>query len=192
MTVVLRPPQQFDPIDSIPLLGALGAALTLSSRYGIMAQLRWPNDVVFQERKLGGALAESKFRGNTLEYVLLGLGLNVNFHSSLITTGAVRSITTLDILGSDIDRAEVISHILLELEQLYEQVRSGEFSKVLATLRENESSRGNRLTVQFGSETLTGVFEDFETLTTVRIREDSGHVRKIETSSVIVAEYLDV
>jgi BirA family biotin operon repressor/biotin-[acetyl-CoA-carboxylase] ligase len=192
MTVVLRPPCQFDPIDSLPLLGALGTALALSSRYGIMAQVRWPNDVMFREGKLGGTLAESKFRGNTLECVLLGLGLNVNFQSGLIAAGAMRSITTRDILGSDIDRAEVISHILLELEQLYEQVRLGESSKVLATLRQNESSRGRRLTVQFGRETVTGVFEGFQTLTMVCIREDDGRVRKIETSSVILAEYLDV
>ena len=191
MTVVLRPPQHFEPLDSLPLLGALGAALTLSSKFGIMAQVRWPNDVMFLERKLGGALAESKFRGNTLECVLLGLGINVNFHSRLIAADAVRAITTLDILGYDIDRAEAISHILFELEQLYEHVRLGEFSKVLEALRRNETSRGKRLTLQFGSETLTGVFEDYETLTRVRIRDDGGRVRKIETSSVIIAEYLD-
>lgn len=191
MTVVLRPPQRFGQLESLPLLGALCATLTLSSKFGIMAQVRWPNDVMFLDRKLGGTLVESKFRGNTLECVLLGLGLNANFHSRLIATDAVRATTTLDILGHDIDRAEAISHILLELEQLYEHARLGEFSAILEPLRRNESSRGKRLTVQFGSQTLTGVFEDYETLTTVRIREDGGQVRKIETSSVIVAEYLD-
>ena len=191
MTVILRPPQQFEPIDSLPLLGALSAALTLSSRYGIMAQVRWPNDVIFRERKLGGALAESKFRGNTLECVLLGLGLNVNFHRKLIAAGAQRAITTLDILGSEIDRAEVISHILLELEQLYEDVRVGELAKALESLRRNGESQGKRLRVQFGGERVTGVFEDYETLTIVRIREDGGRIRKIETSSVILAEYLE-
>ena len=129
---------------------------------------------MFQERKLGGTLAESKFKGNTLECVLLGLGLNVNFHSKLIAADAVRATTTLDILGSDIDRAEAISYILFELEQLYEYVRLGEFSKVLESLRRNESSQWKRLTVQFGGETLTGVFEDYETLTTVRIRDDGA------------------
>ncbi len=192
MTVILRPPKNFEPLDSLPLLGALGAALTLSSKFGIMAQVRWPNDVMYLERKLGGTIAESKFTGNKLEWVLLGLGLNVNFHSKLIATGAIRSISTLDILGSHIDRAEVIANILLRLEQLYEHVRLGELSKVSESLRRNESSRGRRVTVQFGSETLTGVFEDYETLTTVRVREDGGRVRKIETGSVIGVEYLDV
>ena len=192
MTVILRPPQEFNPINSLPLLGALGAARTLSSKYGIIAKVRWPNDVMYLERKLGGTLAESKLRGNTLVCVMLGLGLNVNFHSETIMAGATRAITTLDILGSNIDRAEMISNILFEVEQLYEQVRLGEVSRALGSLRQNESSSEKRLRVQFGSETVTGVFEDFETLTQVRIREEGGRVRRIETSSVNVVEYLDV
>jgi len=95
-------------------------------------------------------------------------------------------------LGSNIDRAEVISNILLEVEQLYEQVRLGEVSRALDSLRQNESSRKKRVRIQFGSETVTGIFEDFETLTKVRIREEGGRVRRIETSSVNVVEYLDV
>jgi len=191
MTIILRPTQQFDPINSLPLLGALGTALTLSSEYGIGAKVRWPNDVMYLNHKLGGTLAESKFTGNTLQYVMLGLGLNVNFHNRLIVAGAARSTTILDILGSNIDRAKAISNILLEVEQLYEQVRSGEHEKVLGVLKQNESSKDKRLKIQIGNETVNGVFAKFETLTKVRIREDEGRIRSIDTSSVNLVEYLD-
>lgn len=72
-TVVLRPPV---PVREAPLLtlgAAAGMALALDVR------VKWPNDLVDEEgRKLGGILAELETRGERVDFVLLGVGLNVN------------------------------------------------------------------------------------------------------------------
>lgn len=190
MTTVLRPPSHFEPLDGLPMIGALAVALTLHTRYDIKTLVRWPNDVTFRGRKLAGTLVEAKFSGNAPIYALLGLGLNANFHTKLIAGDVESAITVLDILGSDIDRAGLISSILLETEHLYDQVRSGRSSQTLELLKQNELSRGNRVTIQLESGRLAGIFDDYETLTKVRVLEDEGGVRKIETSSVISVEYL--
>ncbi len=73
MSVVLRPPV---PLAEAPLL-TLGAAAGLAVAFGLL--VKWPNDLVTREgRKVGGILAELETRGEGIDFVILGLGLNVN------------------------------------------------------------------------------------------------------------------
>jgi BirA family biotin operon repressor/biotin-[acetyl-CoA-carboxylase] ligase len=112
MSIILRPRAQFEHLDGLPLTGALAVALTLSSKFGVKAKVRWPNDVVFQGHKLAGTLVEAKLRGNTPRYALLGLGLNANFPGALLASEVEDATTLFDILGSPVDREELISQIL--------------------------------------------------------------------------------
>jgi len=187
MTTILRPSPDFRSLDGLPLIGALAVALTLSSKYGINALVRWPNDVTFQGRKLAGTLVEAKFLGNTVTSALLGIGLNANFHAKTIEIE--NATTVLDILGSSVDRAELVSSILLTLERLYDDASSGSSKQILDKLKQNEASRGKRVVVQIESGRLEGILEDYETLTKVRILEDGGTTRSIETSAAISVGY---
>jgi len=74
--------------------------------------------------KLAGTSVEAKFEGNTPAYALLGLGLNANFHTKLIAREVESAISVLDILGSPVDRADLISSLLLETEELYDRANS--------------------------------------------------------------------
>jgi BirA family biotin operon repressor/biotin-[acetyl-CoA-carboxylase] ligase len=71
LTVILRPDI---PAREAPLL-SLGAAAELAGLLG--CRVKWPNDLVWNGKKLGGILGEAEFCGDRLRYVLLGLGLNV-------------------------------------------------------------------------------------------------------------------
>jgi len=73
LSIVLRPPV---PLREAPLL-TLGAAAGLAEVFDV--RVKWPNDLVDGDgRKLGGLLGELEARGDRVDYVILGLGLNVN------------------------------------------------------------------------------------------------------------------
>ncbi len=63
-------------------LTSLGAsaliAELLRDKYGIKVELKWPNDLIAHKKKLGGILVESKFTGNRLKYMIIGIGINTN------------------------------------------------------------------------------------------------------------------
>jgi BirA family biotin operon repressor/biotin-[acetyl-CoA-carboxylase] ligase len=191
MTTILRPPQNVTPLDGLPLIGALAVCLALSERCSIKPKVRWPNDVMLDHFKLAGILVEAKIAGNAPAYVLLGLGLNANFHASLVRRSAENATTVLDALGSPVDRAKLISSILFETELLYDQMNSGGSSPILQLLRQNESSRGVSVVVRLENGKLEGIFDDYETLTKVRVREYDGNIRSFETSSGISVQYPD-
>jgi len=77
-TVVLRP--QIPPVLS-PLLNfsaAVALVQTLNERFRLNAQVKWPNDILISERKIAGILSEMEAEGDLVNYVNIGIGINVN------------------------------------------------------------------------------------------------------------------
>ncbi len=189
MTVLLRPPNFFDALNGLPLIGALAIAKSVSSTLGVNSRVRWPNDVVVNNRKLAGVLAETKITGNRIEYVLLGMGINANFDPSLLQEIDSASTSLLGLLGSPVDREALVCSLLMEAEQLYELVSSNRDDEVMKTLRELECSRGRHVKIKTEGGIIMGVLEDYDSVTRVRIRIGLGSYKLIETSSVIKVDY---
>ena len=76
LSVVLRPASA--KLSLLPLAAGLAVREAVERSHGLSARLRWPNDIVWEGKKLGGILCESGFLGNRPEYAILGVGLNVD------------------------------------------------------------------------------------------------------------------
>ncbi|MBN1541988.1 biotin--[acetyl-CoA-carboxylase] ligase [candidate division KSB1 bacterium] len=76
-SLLLRPQVGADFLPIFTLLTSLAAAQAIENLCGLEIQIKWPNDLVCHNKKLGGILTESSFQGNRLQYVVIGLGINV-------------------------------------------------------------------------------------------------------------------
>lgn len=190
MTVLLRPPLTLDPLNALPLIAALAAAKTLNSSLGVKARVRWPNDIFVGGRKLAGVLAETKFKGNQVEYALLGVGINANFHSTTLGELSSKATSIEDLLGSPVDREAVIALLLMEIENVYE-LASSNLNGAKVLLQELDCSRGRKVRIKVQGEEISGIMDGYESLTSVRIRTVAGTYRQVETSSVVGVEYPD-
>lgn len=76
VSFLLRPAST--DITVLPLAAGLAARDAVESSHGLSARLRWPNDILFDGRKLGGVLCESSITGGRPEFAILGIGLDVN------------------------------------------------------------------------------------------------------------------
>lgn len=192
MTVLLRPPFIPNPWNSLPLVGALAIARSLHSgpNLTVKAKVRWPNDIVVDNRKLGGVLVEARSKGNQVNHALVGMGINANF--PIRSLGKVRgtSTTLLELLGSEIPRENLICSILSEMEHLNELLLAQETGSLLNLLRGSECSRGSKLRIRQQENEMIGIFDDYETLTKVRIVFPDGDFKILDTGLVDSAEYL--
>lgn len=189
MSVVLRP-QSSMALGSLPILSALATVQAINSIHPIRTLVRWPNDVVLNDRKLAGSLVETKLAGETPQYAVVGLGVNVNFPSSLLVdTGNATTIS--ESVGHSVDTVPLVSRILFEFECSYENVEKGRSQIVLDSLRRNDFSKGRRLVVELQGERVRGIFQDHLTLTTALILDDQNASKEIETSAAVSVEYLD-
>ena len=76
ISILLRPPRP--EISLLTLSAGLAVAEALWDVFGVKVCLKWPNDLLWEGKKLGGILSESSFIGNQLNYVVVGIGLNIN------------------------------------------------------------------------------------------------------------------
>lgn len=115
----LGPEKQFLLNKSLSI--AINDALTDIIGEGI--KIKWPNDIYFNEDKLGGILIENILRGNVWKYSAVGIGININ---QIHFPSDIKNVTSLrKILHRNYDINEVLNVLCTPIEQRYLQLRSG-------------------------------------------------------------------
>lgn len=119
-SLLLRPDIQPDKAPQITLLMALAVTRTIREACGLHAQIKWPNDVVVNRKKVCGILTEMNASGGRIDYVIVGTGINVN--QDLIPEELAVSATSLCLeKGHRFSKEELLNRILFEFEQYYER-----------------------------------------------------------------------
>jgi BirA family transcriptional regulator, biotin operon repressor / biotin---[acetyl-CoA-carboxylase] ligase len=90
-SVILRPGRS--DIALVPAVAGVAAADAVRAAAGITARLKWPNDIAWRGKKLGGILCESSFHGGEVSFVVVGIGLNVK-HGPADFPAAIRPTAT--------------------------------------------------------------------------------------------------
>ena len=186
MTLILRPPITL-PIEAIPLVGALSVARSLHSQLGIDSRVRWPNDVVVNGSKIAGLIAEGHQQGNSLEFVLLGIGVNANFQSNKLRDKEIDAVTLLDFNERPVDSSRLVCAILLELEGLLALAGSNP-ARLLDFLRSRDYSRGKTIKVTMEARTIEGVFVGYDSVDSAVV-DSKGELIIVPTASAILVEY---
>ncbi|HET7656681.1 MAG TPA: biotin--[acetyl-CoA-carboxylase] ligase [Bacillales bacterium] len=134
MSLLLRPnipPQQ---APQLTLLTAVGVVKGIRAATDVECDIKWPNDILVNGKKLVGILTELQADPDRVHSVIVGIGINANVKETDFPD-EIRSIaTSLQIeAGKEINRAELLQHILLQIEKLYiDYLREGfRFVKLL-------------------------------------------------------------
>src|SRR5262249_7148114 len=110
LSAVLRPP--LPPHEAPPLTLAAAVAVCDALRgLGADARIKWPNDVVIDDRKVAGILTESSTRGGGLDAVVIGIGVNVNWTELAPELAATATSVALAV-GRPVDRERLCADLL--------------------------------------------------------------------------------
>lgn len=120
MSLLLRP--EFQPVKApmLTLVMALAVARALRERTGVDVQIKWPNDLVVQGRKICGILTEMSTEMTWINYVVIGIGINVNqneFPEELKDCASSLKMET----GRRFRRSHLIAAVMEHFEMYYEQ-----------------------------------------------------------------------
>jgi BirA family biotin operon repressor/biotin-[acetyl-CoA-carboxylase] ligase len=132
LSVVLRPPLHPSQATSTMQMAALAVASTLRELVGAAISaplptvtLKWPNDVLLNEKKCAGILVETGVEGDTLAFAILGIGINVNFSMHEYPVLAPFSTTVADELGHTVDKEALEHGLLARLDASYARMCQG-------------------------------------------------------------------
>src|ERR1700744_3789849 len=112
--------QQFDLIRTI----SISVFDTLRPLLGHQLKIKWPNDVYYGDKKLGGMLIENILSGNTIKHSIVGIGLNVN--QEHFPDGASNATSVKQILQRDEDLRNLLAHICNNIEANYLKLKTGD------------------------------------------------------------------
>ena len=172
-SIVLRPtPEERPYLTRIVGLAALAVAVSLR-KHGADAQIKWPNDVLIQNRKVCGILIESVWSGEDIDCVVIGIGVNVLEGSVPPEEMLLFPATSLEAeLGQSLDRVQILHDILVSLIELRPHLGTEEFLKQWENLL---ALRGE--TVQVETEKapqVTGQISGLDSDGSLKIRNEHG------------------
>ena len=129
-SVILRPKQR--DISLLPLLAGVACAEAVRGATGLEVGLKWPNDIVWRKKKLGGILCESAFLGDTVVYAILGLGLNLSQKRSDFPDELRPGATSLRlVLKKETDRAALERVLWQSLDRWYGLFNQGKIEEMI-------------------------------------------------------------
>lgn len=117
-SILLRPQIEPDKAPMLTLIMAHSVAKAVKSQENLETQIKWPNDLILAQKKICGILTEMNLTGQNIDYVVVGVGINVNvteFPEELCDKATSLYIET----GKKVERKELISSILKEFDRQY-------------------------------------------------------------------------
>ena len=157
-SVILRPEISTQQNGLLSL--AVGVAVAEAvEKFGLTPTLKWPNDIRISGKKCGGALVETKVQRDSVEYAVVGIGLNVNESLNELPEELRYSATTLSAeKGSPLQRELVVAWILNALERWIDAVKSGKSVSLRSAWQEKCDHLNKTVVFSNNGENRSGTF----------------------------------
>lgn len=144
-SLILRPELELVDFPLLTLAAGVGLCRGISKAVGVQLQLKWPNDLYFADKKLGGILTESgPLRGGLPEFVVVGVGINIAASSPCFPPELRRRIISLTEAGAASSPIALLPDLVDELLAAAEQLKTGKVA-LLAEWRARDYLLGRPL-----------------------------------------------
>jgi BirA family biotin operon repressor/biotin-[acetyl-CoA-carboxylase] ligase len=173
MSVVLRPEIETMNAPRYTLAAAMGVCDALSL-FNISSKIKWPNDLLYDGRKLCGILMEAGGAQNGIGYIVVGIGVNVNNKNFPKDIESI-AVSMAGIAGKEFDRGCAAAKILNCLETRFSEcIRDERFFDLLSQYKLRSCVFGRHVRITGVNEEYEGIAEDFDTLGRIWLRLPDG------------------
>ena len=178
-------PISFDAVKAGQLAFVAGLALerTVSELIGERAQasLKWPNDVLVDGKKASGILLESAMRDNKIDWLAIGLGLNLAHHPDDTPYPATSLAAYMDTPANNLAALEILARAF---DEVFRQWRNGGFGPVLQAWRAVAHGLGGPIVATLENEQFEGIFKDIDEKGALILQTAAGDTMTIDAGDV--------
>jgi BirA family biotin operon repressor/biotin-[acetyl-CoA-carboxylase] ligase len=172
ISCILRPDILPSGIPEITLVAAVGTVRALREVTGLDVLIKWPNDMLISGKKAGGILTELKAEMDKIDFVILGIGINVNTPVKALPQGGT---SLKEECKKDISRIDVVKALLQALEGEYARFKKDGFSSVRREFKEYSCTLGKYVSITTsGKRKFHGQALDIDDHGALVIRLDNG------------------
>jgi BirA family biotin operon repressor/biotin-[acetyl-CoA-carboxylase] ligase len=181
ISIVIKPAIPTAASTMLPFVAALAVCDAVRQVTGLPAALKWPNDVMLKGKKVAGILLDLSAEAETVNYAVIGIGINANVDASKIKIDREGrpAITSLkEELGRDTSRLQLVAALLEKLEQFYVILEEGGPASIVAEWKKRSDMLGKKVSVVQQGRTLEATAQD--------VGDDGSLVLKTATGTASV------
>ena len=184
-SVILRPALPMSDAHLLTLVAATAAAEAIEKQTGVAVRIKWPNDLYVDDRKLGGILTEVSGEQDEIDWVIVGIGLNVNTEYGELPVPLRRTAASLKMAAGHLfDRSELLARILLSLEESYVSALRSGFGSSLEAFRSRDYLSRRTVSVQTREGPVVGEALGIDDRGALLLQLPHRHVRRFYAGDV--------
>jgi BirA family biotin operon repressor/biotin-[acetyl-CoA-carboxylase] ligase len=188
-SIVLRPKVSLAESTRVTLAVGIAAAETIAAYCAGAVRLKWPNDVQVRGRKICGILSEMQGCGDQPEFIIVGIGVNINMQKADFQEELREIATSLrEETGREIDRTDFIIRLLWKFERWYRIFLSGDFEAVRQRWIQLSQIIGKSVRVASGEKIESGKVIGMDDRGALLLLDDDDKIREILAGDVSLRE----
>jgi len=177
VSIILYP--DIATIPYLMMIAPLAAVHTIECIAGTKAQIKWPNDILINGKKVGGILIENELRGDKVAYSIVGIGINVD----LDVAGHPEIAATATSLHGENLRPDIMRSLLEEFEKLYLKLPGGG-GEIYKAWRDRLITLGQKVRAVSNESVIEGTAEAVDESGALYIRQPDGAMVKVVAGDV--------
>lgn len=181
-SIILKPRISLNRAPIITLLAGVSICEAVKESTSLDAQIKWPNDVMLHNKKLGGILTEIKAEVDEISFAVIGVGLNINTDKKSLISGA---ISLSQEIKEGLSRLQIFQNILNRLEVNYLLFHKKGPLAVTDKWRQLSVTLGKRVKVYSHKEHIEGEAVDIDSDGGLLVRRDCGLTQKVTAGDVV-------
>lgn len=181
-SIILRPKLSPSEASILTLLTAVSACEAIKEVAGIDARIKWPNDILLGNKKLGGILLELTAETDEVKSVVIGIGLNVNNAKAGLVAGAT---SLKEQRAEAVSRVELLQELLRRIESNYLKLEKEGNSHIVEKWRGLCVTIGARVKVVYHNRHIEGHAVNIDKDGGLLVRRDSGFIEKVMSGDIV-------
>ena len=185
LSVILRPKISPHQASLITLMAAVATADAIQKFSGLLPLIKWPNDILLQDRKVAGLLNEIHSEMDRIHFVILGIGVNLNIDEKMFSKEIRAVATSLKIeMGQKVSRKAFLQIFLQELEKWYSIFLGEGGAVILKAWRDRAHIKGRQVKVTSFGETVAGIAIDVDSDGALILETEDGKQKRVVAGDI--------
>ena len=186
LSIILYPQLSPSYISRITLMTAVAAVKAIKVCTQIESQIKWPNDILINEKKVCGILTEMSAELDIINWVVVGIGINVNIdHREFPEDIQENTISLKEASDKEVLLVKLVQTFLQGFEKYYEILKRREFSSILKEWKLYSHTLGKKIRVDIGERIITGEAMDINESGALILKKEDGELVEIISGTII-------
>ena len=190
-SLIIHPKFDVSSSTLIPILSAVALSKSIKSVLGIETEVKWPNDITMNGKKVAGVLVDASFQTNSIDYLILGIGINFDIDAKKLEK---RLTKTPNFYGIDSLRGKenktppktLLKEFLLQFEKNLFQLDKGEKSTIVKEWTKRAAGIGKKITINTSNGKISGISQGIDNDGALKIKT-KNETKKIYVGDVVLS-----